>query len=251
MIGQIDPILMAFLAFSALLAGLAKGFSGFGAALVFMPLASGVVGPTLAAPIFLLIDAVTALPMVRTSWQWADRGELKIIGAGALAGLPLGIAALLMLDAMVVRWFICIASLVLVGALILGWRYSGRPRTGTVVGVGFTAGVLQGLAQISGPPVMVFWMGAGHPAARIRANALIFFAGLTAVTAVLYGLVGIMSLEAALLGALALPLYGAGLWLGSAFFSRVSERSFRVVSYGLIVLAALYSLPVLDPLLRG
>lgn len=249
--GATDPATLAFLAFSALLAGLAKGFSGFGAALVFMPLASGVIGPTLAAPMFLLIDAVTAVPMVRMSWKLADRVELRTIGLGALAGLPLGIAALLTIDATLIRWFISILSLLLVGALVLGWRYSGRPRTGTVVGVGFAAGALQGVAQISGPPVMVFWMGAGHPPARIRANGLIFFAGLTAITVVAYGSVGIMSLDATVLAALALPLYGAGLWLGSSFFSRASERNFRSVSYGLIVLAALYSLPVLDPLLRG
>jgi hypothetical protein len=60
-----------------------------------------------------------------------------------------------------------------------------------------------------------------------------------------------MSIDAILLAALALPLYGAGLWLGSRFFARASEGSFRSVSYGLIVVAALYSLPALDPLLRG
>jgi uncharacterized membrane protein YfcA len=180
-----DPGMLSFLAISALLAGLAKGFSGFGAALVFMPLATGVIGPTLAAPMFLLIDAATAVPMVRSSWKLADRLELRTISLGALAGLPLGIAVLLTIDATLLRWFISILSLVLVAALALGWRYSGRPRTRTVVGVGFAAGALQGVAQISGPPVMVFWMGAGHPPARIRANGLIFFAGLTAVTVVL------------------------------------------------------------------
>src|ERR1700730_12593677 len=45
---------LLFLLASAFIAGLARGFSGLGAALIFMPLASSVVGPKLAAPLLLI-----------------------------------------------------------------------------------------------------------------------------------------------------------------------------------------------------
>ncbi|CAM5283714.1 hypothetical protein ATER59S_00435 [Aquamicrobium terrae] len=50
-----------FLLGSAFIAGLARGFSGFGAALIFMPLAGSIIGPRLAAPVLLIIDAITAI----------------------------------------------------------------------------------------------------------------------------------------------------------------------------------------------
>ena len=49
---------LAVLAAAAFIAGLARGFSGFGAALIFMPLASVVVTPQVAAPLLLVVDAV-------------------------------------------------------------------------------------------------------------------------------------------------------------------------------------------------
>ena len=40
----------------ALIAGLARGFSGFGAALIFVPMASAVIGPKVAALLLLVVD---------------------------------------------------------------------------------------------------------------------------------------------------------------------------------------------------
>ena len=41
-------------------AGLARGFSGFGAALIFMPAGSALVGPAVAAPVLLVASAIRA-----------------------------------------------------------------------------------------------------------------------------------------------------------------------------------------------
>jgi len=51
-------------AFVALTAGLARGFSGFGAALIFMPLASAIAGPQTAAAVLVLIDLVFSVPLI-------------------------------------------------------------------------------------------------------------------------------------------------------------------------------------------
>jgi hypothetical protein len=47
---------------AALLAGLARGFSGFGSALIFIPLASAALGPRVAAPLLVLVDNLTTRP---------------------------------------------------------------------------------------------------------------------------------------------------------------------------------------------
>ena len=53
---EFPTLTLVLLAAAALVAGLARGFSGFGAALVFVPLASALIGPKLASPILVLID---------------------------------------------------------------------------------------------------------------------------------------------------------------------------------------------------
>src|ERR1700747_3781611 len=74
----------------AFVAGTARGFSGFGAALIFMPLASSVASPRLVAALLLIIDFVAAAPLLPNAWRKADRKATGIIAVGALLGGPVG-----------------------------------------------------------------------------------------------------------------------------------------------------------------
>ena len=48
-------------------ASLARGFSGFGAALIFIPLASALLGPKVAVPLLLVADGVMTRPTAAMS----------------------------------------------------------------------------------------------------------------------------------------------------------------------------------------
>ena len=52
------------LTFVALVAGTARGFSGFGGGLIFVPLASALASPQVAAPVPLIVDAVMTVGML-------------------------------------------------------------------------------------------------------------------------------------------------------------------------------------------
>ena len=57
----------------AFVSGTARGFSGFGSALIFMPLASSIAGPRLVAALLLIIDFIAAAPLIPNAWKQADR----------------------------------------------------------------------------------------------------------------------------------------------------------------------------------
>ena len=57
----------------AFVSGTARGFSGFGSALIFMPLASSMATPRLVAALLLIIDFVAAAPLLPNAWKQADR----------------------------------------------------------------------------------------------------------------------------------------------------------------------------------
>ena len=59
----------------AFIAALARGFSGFGGALIFVPLASAAVGPQAAAPVLLVIDGIAQLALMKNAWAEADRRD--------------------------------------------------------------------------------------------------------------------------------------------------------------------------------
>ena len=105
-----DHRFLAALAISAL-AGLVRGFSGFGSALIYMPLVASVYDPRLAAVTLLLIDTAGSAPFaVRALAQCTWREVLPIV-LGAAVAIPFGTMALLVVDPIVLRW--CIAAMVL------------------------------------------------------------------------------------------------------------------------------------------
>ena len=63
----------------AFISATARGFSGFGSALIFMPLASSMAAPRLVATLLLIIDFVGALPMLPDGWRNADRRATAVI----------------------------------------------------------------------------------------------------------------------------------------------------------------------------
>ena len=59
----------------AFVSGTARGFSGFGSALIFMPLASSLVAPRLAAALLLIIDFIAAAVRLSLAAAAAARGK--------------------------------------------------------------------------------------------------------------------------------------------------------------------------------
>lgn len=237
---------LGYICLAAAVAGLARGFSGFGGALIFVPLASAFVGPKLASALLLVIDGVMSLGMLPDGWRRADRREVFTMASGALVGVPAGTALLALAPSLTLRWIICAIVLVLLVFLISGKRYRGSPKTHLTVGVGTLAGLFGGAAQISGPPVVAYWLGGANPALSVRANLVLYFALSTVISAVAYLLAGLLTSQVFVLALAAGPSYGLGLLLGSKLFGRASEATFRWVCFGLIAGAALVSLPLFD-----
>src|ERR1700745_726184 len=90
----------------AFVSGLARGFSGFGSALIFMPLASSIAAPRLVAALLLIIDTIGAAALLPNAWKEADRKATFVIVLGALVGVPLGTYLLTRLDPVTTRWII-------------------------------------------------------------------------------------------------------------------------------------------------
>ncbi|WP_349368622.1 sulfite exporter TauE/SafE family protein [Salinarimonas sp.] len=239
-----------FAAGAALVAGLARGFSGFGAGLIFMPLAAATLGPQAAAPILLLIDTVLIAPYVPAAWRACDRRAVGWMTLGAYAGVPLGAAALTAVDPLLMRWLLVALILALLALLVSGFRYRGRPKPPLTLGVGAVSGVLSGAAQVGGPPAIAYWLGSEAPAKTVRANLVVFIVLAALGTAVAYVLGGLLTASVVARAVVIGPFYAAGLFLGARLFGLASETVFRRICYGLIALAAVGSAPALDGLLR-
>src|ERR671929_1302864 len=118
----------------AFVSGTARGFSGFGSALIFMPLASSIAAPRLVAALLLVIDFVAAAPLLPDAWRKADRKATAVMVAGALIGVPIGTYFLSVLEPVTTRWIISGFVAALLVLLLSGWRYRGKEHASISVG---------------------------------------------------------------------------------------------------------------------
>jgi uncharacterized membrane protein YfcA len=233
----------------AFVSAMARGFSGFGSALIFMPLASSVAGPRLVAALLLVIDFVAAAPLVPNAWKEADRKATAIMVAGALVGVPVGTYFLTRLDPVTSRWII---SGFVVALLLSGWRYRGKDHPALSVAIGGISGFGSGLAQTGGPPIVGYWLGRPISSKVARANILLFFGASDFFSMASYAVSGLITIDSLKLSLLVGPVYAVGVFFGASLFGRASEQIFRAICYVLIALAVIFGLPALDGVLgRG
>jgi len=241
---------LAFLVGCALIAGLARGFAGFGAALIFVPLASTVTSPAIAAPLLLVVDLVMAASLIPPAFRIAVKRDVGTMLIGTIVGVPAGTYILAHADPIAIRWTIaCLVGAVL-ALLMSGWRFKGKPTTAITIGVGAVAGLFSGIAQVGGPPIVVYWLSVENRPAVVRANIVLYFAVSATITAVSYAIAGVLAMHLLGLALVVGPTYGLGLFLGSHSFGWANPATYRRICYGLIALAGIVSLPVLDGIIR-
>jgi uncharacterized membrane protein YfcA len=248
--GGVSPNVALAICVIAFISGTARGFSGFGSALIFMPLASSIAAPKLVAALLLVIDFVGSSPLAPNAWRQADRKATGIMVVGALIGVPIGTYFLSRLDPVTTRWIIS----GFVGALLLlllsGWRYRGKEYTALSIAIGGLSGFCSGLAQTGGPPLVGYWLGRPILPVIARANIVLFFVALDSSSIVSYAVAGLITQESIWFSLLVGPVYAIGVWFGTRLFGRASEALFRAICYALIAAAVIFGLPALDGILR-
>ncbi len=234
----------AWAAAIAALAGLVRGFSGFGAALMFVPLCGILYGPTVAVLALWVIDAFATAPIVTRHLKRATWRELGPLLIGSTVLLPFGVWVLAHSDPDPLRWAISGMVLASTVALASGWRYRRAPTMAVSLAVGGVAGFTNGAVGIGGPPLVLFWLGGRSDTGLVRTNIFAYFAITTVITLALYAWHGIFTGSIILLGFALLPLYGLGLFLGDRLFRGASDVVFRRVAFGLCAVSGVLGLPI-------
>lgn len=237
---------LGWMALAILTAGLVRGFTGFGTALIFVPVA----GQFLPGPDVIAIMALTGMfstvALVPGAWKLADRGEVGALAFAAAVCVPVGLWVLSVLDPLTLRWIVSGVVAATLAAVITGWRWHGRLGGAGRVAIGGGAGLLGGMTGLTGPVVIIFYLANARSARSVRANTILFLAALDVVlivTLMVSGQAGAGTLWIAL--ALGVP-YLLATVIGQAVFDPLYEKAYRIVAYGVIGLALVSGLPILD-----
>ena len=229
---------------AALIGGIVRGFSGFGTAMIFLPISSPYLGPIGAILVLTIMDIFGPLPNLRRAWSVVDKGDLGRLVLGCAFVLPIGLWLLTRSEPEVFRYLVSLISLSMLAALILGLRYRRTVRRGMAVVIGGAAGFLGGVAGLPGPAVILFYMSRPLPVAVIRATILLF---LIAFDFLIFGYLagmGRVTVSAIVMGMLLAVPNLAGNWLGGWMFCPERENLYRMTAYLVIASVALSGLPL-------
>lgn len=238
------PAEAAMLAAAAGLAGLVRGFAGFGSALIYIPLAATVLPPIWVILTLTVMDMIGPLPVLPAALRAGRPRQVAALGAVAALAIWPGLWALDRLEGDGFRWVVAGLCLLTVALMASGWRWSGRITPPVVLASGGLSGFLGGLSGLAGPPVILTYLAAPLPAATIRANVLAY---LVLWDVILFATFWVQDrLEAAplLLGAALIPPYLTASLIGARLFRPGREGPWRATAYVLIAAAALAALPV-------
>ena len=222
--------------FAALLAGIVTGLTGFGLALISTPILLFVYEPRTVVVLTAIFSIFINSAVVWDSWHEARRRLALALLIPALFGIVVGVEVLSVIDPDYVR--LGVGVIVIFSALLLvrDVRLPGaNTRWGTLV-AGSASGALSTSTGLAGPPVVLLLASRGLPKHEFRGTSALYFLPMSVVGLAVLALRGLVEASEVPLGLLLVPAAIAGKAVGTALLARVSERAFRGVTLGLVIL---------------
>lgn len=220
------------------LAGIVRGFSGFGFSLLAITALSLVFRPVdVIASIFLLELAASA-HLLPGAWRAIAWRPVILLLIGCAVATPLGVLLLRSVPVDAMRLALGAFVLATTGVLWRGYTLRTEPGPVATTATGAAAGLLNGAFGIGGPPVILFFLSTPSGRAAGRASLIAFFLG-TDVIGLGFQLRDGLITEAHLWrAAIMLPALVLGVALGARSFRGTDPAVFRRYVLGIMALLA-------------
>lgn len=168
---------VAWVAAVVLLGTFIQGLTGFGLALVSVPLLSLLLDVKVAVPVAGLFGWIITFPLVYKMRQHVQWRTSLIMAAGSLPGSWLGANLLKLMPA---RWVLVAMGLVLIASAIYSLRrkplaHGGKSSDPVSALAGFCSGTLGASVGEPGPPAIAYTSMQAWSADQIKASLLFFF----------------------------------------------------------------------------
>ena len=214
------------------IAGLLRGFVGFGAALISVPVFSLVLGPHAAIAINSVMGLPAVFQLLPEAIRRAERPFVLPICLATFVATPIGTWALVVTDPALMTVAISALVLLMVAMLASGWRLRGRIGMDKLIAAGLASGLVQGVAGVGGPPVVAVSLSRPGDAPQQRANvlALMTAVSLSSILPLLY--YGLFTRQTVVIGLLLIPIYSAATPLGARYFALGGQRHYRRAALG-------------------
>lgn len=219
-------------------ASFTQGFSGFGFALVSIPLLSLVIDIKYAIPLGALCGLVVNIYLAFQLKDHIKYFELKKIIWGSVIGIPIGVFVLSAADQTVLKMLLGIFILVFVLITITGIIKPKEFSSNWGYLAGLLSGLFGGAFNTNGPPVLIYFYLKGWDKLKFKGQITGFFIITSLVIVASHLAAGLTTPRIFIDFLYLLPAVLLGIFLGTKLFERISSALFnKVVMFFLLVVA--------------
>ena len=201
--------------------------SGFGLALISMPLLAGLIGIGTATPLVALVGVTAEVVLLRRYWQALNFSAVKRLSLASIMGIPLGVYVLREVDGRIIT---AILGIIVTGYALYALFAPRLPQlrqSGWAYGFGFLGGVLSGAYNTSGPPVIIYGSCRRWEPAAFKGNLQAYFLLNSVFTLAAHTISGNFTAVVWQNYLWALPGIGLGLVVGQWADGRIQPDQFR------------------------
>jgi len=237
---EIFPIV--FSAMAVLAAGIVRGYSGFGFAMITVTSMSLVFPPAKVIPVILVLEVMASGWLLPKVWHQIDWRSLVWLFLGVAFGTPPGVYLLAHVPTAPMRAAIAVLVMFFTVLMLKDFTLKAMPGKGMTAGTGLVSGLFNGGAAIGGPPVILFYLSSPAGVGVSRASIIAYFMGTDSLAfglGIFHGLVTFQTIT--LIGILIAPLF-MGIYLGNRIFASNQTKAFR---RNVLILLLLLSMAVL------
>ena len=219
-------------------AAVIRGLTGFGFAILAVPLFGLVIAPTQAVLLAILLQMLIGPFGVRHALGMIDKRAVTGIALAACVSTPLGLWLLSVTSPDTARLTIAAIAIGCFSFFLIPRAVVPNRSALHLAVTGFASGILNGFAAMPGPPVILYFIRDAVPPAVARGSMITVFFATATMGALVATLRGMIDGDLIVLTAICLPLMIAGNHIGAKFFGRIPDRVWRAVVVGLLAVAA-------------
>src|SRR5690625_3773146 len=232
-----DLILLTII---VLIASLLQTSTGYGFSIIGTPFLLLLYPAHMAIQMNIILSIFLSAFMIVSIRKGVDNELLTRLMKGSIIGLIFGIFIYLYLNIQLLKIAVGALILMLTGLLILKLTIE-RTKNRDFISGGIS-GLLTTSIGVPGPPLLLYFSGVRIDQTTLRSTTLAYYLFVYSVSLVLQISFGGTSKESWIHSLIAIPSLFVGVILGQLLFKWMSQKTFRIITYIILMLTGVYLL---------
>ncbi len=224
------------------IASVVRGFTGFGLALVAVPLIQFFMPVTDTAVFIAMINVIFSLLYFRKSKEIVKDQPLGAMALWTGIGVAAGTVILKFVNPAYIQLIWGVLIIFIVISMVRGLNLNIRSERTALTLSGMFGGILAGATGITGPPVAIILSSMKTPKEKFNAIISIFILFAVSYALIFYLITGLIRKEIILMALCSVPALLAGLYTGDRLVSHISQKTFTTVVYIVLVIMGFITL---------